>query len=68
MAEIEYRTKSAQGKVCHPFFKGPAGGLTIPRYTGFDRLGYVSIGVGPWPHRRTPRSVDGYIECFGRLC
>jgi hypothetical protein len=24
MAEIEYRTKSAQGKVCHPFFKGPA--------------------------------------------
>ena len=22
LAEIEYRAKSAEGKVCHPFFKG----------------------------------------------
>jgi hypothetical protein len=26
LAEIEYRAKSAEGKVRHPFYKGPSGG------------------------------------------
>ncbi|MCK1639599.1 DNA ligase [Bradyrhizobium sp. 157] len=32
-AEIEYRAKSAEGKVRHPFLQGPAGGLLMMRST-----------------------------------
>ena len=32
LAEIEYRAKSADGKVRHRFFKGPAGGSVTKLY------------------------------------
>jgi ATP-dependent DNA ligase len=35
LAEIEYRAKSAEGKVRHPFFRGAAGG---PVMDAFDRF------------------------------
>jgi hypothetical protein len=68
LAEIEYRAKSAEGKVRHPFFKGPAGGpvrsmsalspalpprTDIASQTG--HVGKVPIGdLGHVRHKRVP--------------
>ena len=36
LAEIEYRAKSAEGKVRHPFFRGAAGGFVMKEKDPFE--------------------------------
>jgi hypothetical protein len=37
LAEIEYRAKSAEGKVRHPFLRGAAGGFVMKEKDAFDQ-------------------------------
>jgi hypothetical protein len=43
LVEIEYRAKSAEGKVRHPFFKGPAGGSVMDRRKFFTSASMVAL-------------------------
>jgi hypothetical protein len=54
LAEIEYRPKSTEGKVRHPFFKGPARGLRGCKRRA-SRLRAIPLRATLMPRDRRPR-------------